>query len=102
MLAVRAHSDPVALRDLDATFAVHIADDRFVIRVTAGSLDVSRGETREPDAVVETDLRTFTELVTGRRSWKDAARVGAASATGATGAVTRFFDALAKPEPAPA
>jgi DNA-binding HxlR family transcriptional regulator len=102
MLAMRAHSDPLALGDLNATYAVHLDDGRFVIRVTAGSLDVTRGETREVDAVVETDPRTFAALVTGRRSWKDAARAGAASATGTTDAVARLFDALGNPKPAPA
>lgn len=94
MLAVRAHFDPVEAGDLAAAFAVHLEGDAFVIRVSDGTLEVSRGSVLDADAMIEAGLRTFAGLATGRLSLDTLLETQAVKVDGDVAQVRRLLDAL--------
>jgi DNA-binding HxlR family transcriptional regulator len=71
MLALRSHFDPDADPGLSVTIAVRLGDDRFSVRVSGGTLTISRADPADPAAVIDTDLRSFAALVIKKRPLKD-------------------------------
>ncbi|GAA3072086.1 winged helix-turn-helix transcriptional regulator [Streptosporangium carneum] len=100
VLALRSHFDPDRSGHLRAAYALHIEEDRFSVRVADGRLEISRGETAEPDALIETDARTFLALLTHRQSLEEAAAEGRLRLTGDAEAVEHLLGALPSPQAA--
>jgi DNA-binding HxlR family transcriptional regulator len=67
MLALRSRFDPVSDPDLSAAIELRLGEDRFCLRVDSGTLTITRANPADPDALVETDLATFADLVLNRR-----------------------------------
>lgn len=85
-----AGADPGALEDLDGrSFNFAVDGDRFSIRVSDGVARVRHGELADPDAELDTDLRTYVDLATGDVETEDAV-------------LAPLFAALADAEPAAA
>ncbi|MGH3382983.1 MAG: winged helix-turn-helix transcriptional regulator [Nocardioidaceae bacterium] len=102
MLALRSSFDPESSRDLNATYELRIDEHIFVVRVADRRITVARGDAPEPDAVIETDARTFASLVTHYRRLSDATAGEQLTLTGDADAVERLLQALAPPRPADA
>jgi DNA-binding HxlR family transcriptional regulator len=101
VMGLKAIFDPTAAGDLHATYELRFGDDRFSIGVDDGTIDVARAEASGPDAVIDTDPKTFAAVVS--RSWRldDAIGRGRLKVTGQKRLVSRLLDALRMPEPAP-
>lgn len=63
MLAVKALFDTEAAGDLDAEITLRIDDDSFLLRLQGGGIDISRGESSHPDAVITTTKSAFEAAV---------------------------------------
>ncbi|MBB5801629.1 DNA-binding HxlR family transcriptional regulator [Saccharothrix ecbatanensis] len=99
MLALRSGHDPDS--GLDASYTLRLGEDAFSIRVAAGHLTIVRGEAAAPDAVIDTDPRTFAGLMVHRQRPGDAIAAGTLTVTGDADAVERLLDSITTPEPAP-
>ncbi|MEU4767020.1 winged helix-turn-helix transcriptional regulator [Actinosynnema sp. NPDC023794] len=97
VLALRAHFEPERAGDLAARYAVHLGEDRFVVRVADGELHVERGEWHDTDASVVTDIAGFTALVIHKKPFATVLDEGGAQVTGDREAVERLLSALADP-----
>ena len=102
VMGLKAIFDPKTAGDLSATYEIRFGDERFVLRVEDGAIDVSRGGTREPDAIIDTDPKTLAAILSRTLRFDDALRQGAVTLTGRKGLVTRLIDTLRMPELAPA
>ncbi|WP_328499741.1 winged helix-turn-helix transcriptional regulator [Streptomyces sp. NBC_00457] len=58
------------------TCDMRVGDDRFILRFSDAGLDVARAAAYEPDAVVQTDVRTLKMLITGDETLDDAVDAG--------------------------
>lgn len=73
LLALEATFDPSAAGDLSATIELRLGEPRFAVRIEGGTIGVTRGASRAPDCVLETDPATLRALVFGDRKWSEAA-----------------------------
>jgi DNA-binding HxlR family transcriptional regulator len=101
MLALRSGFDPESSGNLRATYALLLGEDTFAARVANGGLTVVRGDAPEPDAVIDTDARTFASLITHRLQLSEALATNQVTLTGDADAVKRLLRALATPHTAP-
>jgi DNA-binding HxlR family transcriptional regulator/putative sterol carrier protein len=99
-LALRSLFDPDAGEGLSARYELRLGEDRFQVRITAGTIHVDRGQADDPDAIVETDVDTFREVLWGGRALADALRAGDLRIDGERTAVTRLVGLFPRPEPA--
>jgi|SRR5438034_1305115 len=95
MLALRSHFDPAAHAGLTRTYALNLGDDHFSIRIDEGHLDITRGDERAPDAVIETDPKTFAALLARRQRLDEMTGAGRLALRGDVDSVERLFDAVA-------
>ena len=95
MLALRSHFDPAAHPGLAGTYALNLGDDHFSIRIGDGRLDITRGDERTPDAVIETDARTFAALLGRRQRLNEMKGTGRLALHGDVDSVERLFNAVA-------
>ncbi|MDQ4058595.1 MAG: winged helix-turn-helix transcriptional regulator [Actinomycetota bacterium] len=101
MLALRSGFDPESSGSLRATYALHVGEHTFTVRVADGRLTVVRGYAPEPDVVIETDAATFASLIMHRQRLGDATTGERLTLTGDKDRVERLLQALAPPRPAP-
>lgn len=95
MLALRSYftsNDP----RWQATYALHLGDDTFAVRVDGSRLRVERGYVDSPDAVVETDATAFKDLL-GKRLRSADPRV---TVTGDRAGASRLLAAVRPPDAA--
>jgi DNA-binding HxlR family transcriptional regulator len=92
--------DPRAGADLDATFALYVGDDHFVVRVSGGELEVERGVAVQPDTTVETDLETLVEVLKAKCPVSEAVESGRFTLSGDADALERLIGSLSPPQPA--
>jgi putative sterol carrier protein len=98
MLGLRSSFDPEAGADLDATYELRFGEDRLTVRIREGRITITRGEAPEPDAILETDPRTFAALLTGREFLGPAIESGAIQLVGDARLAQRLVDAV-QPHP---
>ncbi|MBD2897874.1 hypothetical protein amrb99_68410 [Actinomadura sp. RB99] len=98
MLALRDDFGPAVGDHFDATYAIRFGEDHYVVRVTAGSLDIERGDADRPDAAIDTDARTFASLMIGSLGLKEALSSGLVTLSGAPEAFERLLAAFSRPE----
>lgn len=101
MVALRSRFDPRANPGLTVTYALHFGDDRISVCVGDGRLTMVRGETVDPDAVIETDAKTFAALLTKRQQIGQALATGQLKVVGDVAAVDALFANVPAPTPAP-
>ncbi len=100
ILSFRTMFDPKQAEGLSAGYELGLGEDRFRAKVEGGRLEIERGSAERPDATVETDAGTLTELVYDDLELDDALRSGDLRIEGDREAVERFLTLFPLPEPA--
>jgi DNA-binding HxlR family transcriptional regulator len=67
LVALESTFVPEAGADLRASYDLRLGEERFAVEVAGGTIAISRGSPRSPDAVIETDAGTLRALVFGDR-----------------------------------
>jgi DNA-binding HxlR family transcriptional regulator len=98
MLALKGRFDPAAAAGLTAQFAVHFGDDHFSVDVADGQIRITREPVTQPDAVIDTDTKTFAALLTKRLRMPDATDSRRLHLTGSAELVGKLFDAVHAPD----
>jgi DNA-binding HxlR family transcriptional regulator/putative sterol carrier protein len=100
-LTLRTYFDPSRHPGWAASFDLRFGVDRFAVRISAGQLDVLREEAAAPDAVVDTDPRTFVEMLAGRQSAATASAARQLTVTGDQAAARRLLTSVTFPADRP-
>jgi DNA-binding HxlR family transcriptional regulator len=98
ILALSTFFDPERAGDLDARYELRLGEHTFGVRVAGGAIDVSRTPAGHPDAIIETDIDTWRELIWGERELGEAD----IAITGDADAVARLLTVFPQPPAAPA
>ncbi|GAA4600839.1 winged helix-turn-helix transcriptional regulator [Actinoallomurus liliacearum] len=98
MLALHGDFDPEASGGLTATYALVFGDDHVTVRVSDGRIDITRGESPDPDAAITTDTRTFAAVLTRKRRLEEAVHAGHVTVSGDMPAVERLLASFPRPE----
>lgn len=98
VLALLTLFDPSQAGDLDASYQLHVDDQRFVARVVGGRLSVERGTSAGPALVLSGSPTTMAAVLWNGRSVSGTERSGALTLSGDRGA----FDTFRRLFPAPA
>jgi DNA-binding HxlR family transcriptional regulator/putative sterol carrier protein len=93
MVALESTFRPDAAAELSATFALHLGEDRFTAAVDQGTIAISRGTPRNPDATITCTPGVLRALVFGDQKLQGAAVELAGDARLARG----FFRLFARP-----
>jgi DNA-binding HxlR family transcriptional regulator len=96
VLALKTLFDPAAAAA--GTYELRLDGQRFEARIQNGELALARGAAAEPDALIETDPVTLTQLIWGGASLAAALRSGAATVEGDRPALERFLRLFPLPE----
>jgi DNA-binding HxlR family transcriptional regulator len=99
VIALKTVFDPAAVGSTEATYAVRLSEQPFEVRVTAGRIDVSRGEPQGPVIEVDTDPRTLTALLWEGASPAQAIEAGKLRLRGPRRELSRFLGLFAIPAP---
>jgi DNA-binding HxlR family transcriptional regulator len=94
ILALSTFFDAERAGDLDARYELRLGEHTFGVRVADGAIDVSRSPAGEPDAIIETDIDTWRELIWGERELG----AGDIAIEGDADAVTRLLTLFPQPE----
>jgi DNA-binding HxlR family transcriptional regulator/putative sterol carrier protein len=97
ILALGTFFDAAAARGLSARYELRLGEDSFHVRITDGTIELGRGSTGEPDAVIETDPNTLRALIGHGRELADALRAGDVRVDGDQAAVLRFLELFPEP-----
>jgi DNA-binding HxlR family transcriptional regulator len=97
VIALKADFDPDAAEDLDARYRLELGGEPFRIEVADRRIEVARGETKEPDAVIETQPGTLAGVVWGGSRLADAMRSGSIKVDGNKSLAKRFFSLFPPP-----
>jgi DNA-binding HxlR family transcriptional regulator len=101
LLSLLTLFDPARAGDFHARLELRLGDEVFRAEVGHGRLDIRRGTSLEPDAVVESDAGTLLALSHGRRELDDALAAEDIRIRGDQQAVRRFITLFTMPAPAP-
>ncbi len=99
ILSLRALFDPDAAAGLDATVALRIGDEGFVIRIADQLIDVTRGAVGQADVALGTDTETLTGLLHDGLDLEAARESGRLELTGDVAAARRFLTLFPLPKP---
>jgi DNA-binding HxlR family transcriptional regulator/putative sterol carrier protein len=102
ILALRSRFDSGAARGLRARYELRLGEDRFLIAVADGWLEVARGAADQADATIDTDPDTLAAVLWANQSLAEAQRSGKMKIEGDKAAVGRFVQLFPMPEPAAA
>jgi DNA-binding HxlR family transcriptional regulator/putative sterol carrier protein len=91
VLALKWRFDPEAAGDLDASYELRVADDRFRIEVAGGRIETRRGDAQAPDAIIEAGPETLEAVIVDGRDFADAVRSGDLRIEGDEGLASRFL-----------
>jgi len=100
ILALSTFFDPGAAGDLSARYQLRLGENAFHVRVAAGVIEVDRGAAADPDAIIETDAVTLSQVIWNGRDLAEASRAGDIKIDGDERAVARFLGLFPRPEPA--
>jgi DNA-binding HxlR family transcriptional regulator len=98
ILALGTFFDADAAGDLDARFELRLGEHTFNVRVADRAIELDRGPAADPDAILETDVRTLRELIWESRKLRDALRAGDITLEGDYDAVAHFVGLFPQPE----
>ena len=91
VIALKSLFDPAAADGLRATYELRLGEHRFRLRIADEQLDLARGETDAPDAILETDPATLANVLWHGRKAAEARRAGDMAVEGDQRAVTRML-----------
>jgi DNA-binding HxlR family transcriptional regulator/putative sterol carrier protein len=100
ILGMTSLFDGEAAKGFDATFDVHLDADRFTVRIADGRIEIDRDQAEDPDATIETDVKTLRSVLWQRLDLAKALRNGEIKVDGDRRAVSRFVRLFPMPEPA--
>jgi DNA-binding HxlR family transcriptional regulator len=96
-LGLRVFFNPDEDPGWQAAFELRIGADLFTARVADGRIEIERGQTVNPDAVIEADPVTFAEFIGNPGAFTRAVQDGSATVTGDADVVQRLFHAVSIP-----
>ena len=99
VLALGTFFDGDAAGDLSARYELRLDDSTFHVHIADGSIELDRGPSEDPDAIVEADAITFSAVVWNGRPLADALRAGELTVEGDRRAVDRLIGLFPKPAP---
>ena len=97
VLALKTMFNPNFAGGLDATYELVLGENAYELHVTGGSISASRGAPAKPDASIETDPRTLTELLWRGRDLDEAQDAGDAKLVGKLATILRFVKLFTAP-----
>ena len=100
ILSFRTMFDPRAAEGLNASYELHLGEDRFRAVVADGRFEVERGSVEGPDAIIEGDPAALAALVYEDRRLDEALRSGEIKIEGDRSSVERFLGLFPLPAPA--
>lgn len=101
ILTLRTFFTPGLCDPWTATYEVRFDEEQFVAHVDGDRINVTRGVATDPDATIESDPRTFVDVVSGIMDIDAAVDAGRLTVTGDLGAVTRLVTSIVKPSEVP-
>jgi DNA-binding HxlR family transcriptional regulator/putative sterol carrier protein len=101
VLALRSLFDPDRARGLEASYALRLGEESFIVGVSGGELELDR-DGGETDGAIETDAATFAAVLTGELPLDEAVASGAVAIEGGRRAIARFLRLFPMPAPCPA
>lgn len=90
---------PELAADRELTLQLHLDEQPFRVHVSGGTLEVERGEVRDPDAVVRCSPEIFGAVVHLGHPIDDAVADGSLTITGDREALVHFADCTRMPAP---
>jgi DNA-binding HxlR family transcriptional regulator len=90
-VALKTMFDPQAADGVSRDYDLRLAEHRFSVRVAGGSLELERGEPRDPDVVIETDPGTLAALLWHGARLEEAVDAGSLAFTGDRRALRSFL-----------
>jgi ubiquinone biosynthesis protein UbiJ len=84
---------------LDATIAIRLSDQPFQLRITGGELNLTRGESQNPDVTLETDQATLLSLLRTDNDLEQMVDSGSLRIVGDRDLVGRFRQLFPLPAP---
>ena len=99
ILGLSTFFDGEAAADLDARYELRLGEHPFHVRVADGAIELGRGPSDGPDAVVETDVDTLRALIWDARDLDEALRAGDVTIDGDRHAVARLLGLFPQPRP---
>jgi DNA-binding HxlR family transcriptional regulator len=97
VLTLRTYFDSARHADWTASFDLRFGEEHFTVQIESGHLSIVRDQPAAPDAMIDTDAKTFVALLAGRHTTADAIAGGSLSASGNRAAVDRLFGSVAMP-----
>jgi DNA-binding HxlR family transcriptional regulator len=91
IIAMRTLFDPAAADGVGATFELRLDEQPFGARVEAGELELRRGGAADPEAVIEADPATLSEILWHGRPLGEAVDAKAVTVEGDVRALRRFL-----------
>ena len=102
ILSFRTMFDRRSAEGFSASIELRIGEDRFHAEVNRGRMELVRGSTDRPDAIIEGDSDAFAGVVYGGRKVTEALRKGDLKIEGDKAAAKRLLTLFPLPERAPA
>jgi DNA-binding HxlR family transcriptional regulator len=102
ILALETLFDADAANGLSARYELRLCEARFHIRIADRAIEAGRGESEDPDAIIDSDVETFVAVVWNGRELSDALSAGDMRIEGDERAVSRLVTLFPVPEPVPA
>jgi len=87
--------------DLNGEIEIRMGEDRFVARLDKGHMQLERGSSAAPDAMVEASPDTLVTLAYTGRKLNEAVQAGELRVEGDKALLKRFFASFPMPETAP-
>jgi DNA-binding HxlR family transcriptional regulator len=97
VLALKWRFDPGAAGDLNASYGLRLADDRFRIEVADGRIETERGDAEAPDAIIEASPEALEAVVFDGGDLAEAVRTGDVRIEGDQGLASRFLGLYTAP-----
>jgi DNA-binding HxlR family transcriptional regulator/putative sterol carrier protein len=91
VLSFRTMFDSDSAADLDARLELRIGEDRFHAEIANGEMQLHRGPSARPDAVIEASADALVAVAYGGRKFLDALRAGELRVEGDKAVARRFF-----------
>src|SRR5919199_849173 len=94
VLAMKTTFQPAKAAGLEASYELRLGEIPYEIRVVGGGFEAERGESRRPDATIQTDPDSLASVVFGGRKLADAVKEGKVELEGNRRAVNALVRAL--------
>jgi DNA-binding HxlR family transcriptional regulator len=102
VVALKTMFDPHRAGSAEATYQLRLGEQAFVVRVSAGKLELRRGEAESPAATLQTDPGTLAALLWHGHSEREASAAGTLRIEGSKREARRFLRMFPPAAPASA